>query len=371
MRALVTDVHVRSGVAGLRALGRAGIEVVALGPRRSAAGLWSRHGTAQAVGPDVSVDPDGFAAAVAREAERHGPVVVYPGQEASIDPVVEAASRTTAALLPYSGGAELRALRAKSILPALADEAGLTAPRTLIETAPAELDGRRLPMPCVVKRTRLGGQARARVVSSHAELRAVLGALPPDERVLIQQRVSGPLIGLAIVVDRGGGVVARLQQVALRTWPSEAGGSSLAVSTAPDDTLTQRAARLLAGVGYWGLAQLQFIETDRGHALIDVNTRFYGSMPLALACGVNLAAAWHAVAVGSPCPAAPPGYRAGVSYRSLRHELAAAARGSPRLLLRRAPRPTSSALWARDDPLASALLAAQAVSTPLRRRLRR
>jgi predicted ATP-grasp superfamily ATP-dependent carboligase len=370
MRALVTDVHVRSGVAGLRALGRAGIEVVALGPRRSAAGLWSRHGTVQTVGPDVSVDADGFAAAVVRGAERYGPLVVYPGQEASIDAVVEASSRTTAALLPYPGAGELEALRDKSLLPPLAEEAGLTAPRTLVETTPAELDGRRLPMPCVVKRTRLGGHARARMVQSPGELRAMLGKLPRDERVLIQQRVRGPLIGLAIVVDRSGGVVARLQQLALRTWP-EAGGSSLAVSTAPDEKLTQSAARLLSSVGYWGLAQLQFIETDREYVLIDVNTRFYGSMPLALASGVNLAAAWHAVVVDSPRPATPSGYRTGVSYRSLRHELAAAVHGSPGLLLRRAPRPTSGALWARDDPVPSALLTAQTMSAPLGRRLLR
>jgi predicted ATP-grasp superfamily ATP-dependent carboligase len=326
---------------------------------------------ARGVGPDPVADRDGFAAAVVREAERHGPVVVYPGQEASIDAVVEAASRTKAALLPYPGADELRVLRDKSTLPALADDAGLAVPRTLAEAMPGEVVGHRLSMPCVVKRTRLGAQACARVVNSDDELRTVLAGVPADERVLIQERVRGPLVGLALVIDRGGTVVARLQQVALRTWPIEAGGSSLAASTAPDDCLVEAAARLLRSAGYWGLAQLQFIETASGHALIDVNPRFYGSMPLALACGVNLAAAWHAVAVDAPLAAAAPTYPAGVSYRSLRHEFAAAARGSPAVLLRRAPRPTSGALWARDDPVASALLTAQAVSTPLGRRLLR
>jgi predicted ATP-grasp superfamily ATP-dependent carboligase len=371
MRALVTDAHIRSGVAGLRALGHAGVEVIALGPRRSAAGLWSRHAAARAVAPDPIADPDGFAGAVAREAERHGPLVVYPGQEAGIDPVFEAASRTRAALLPYPGAAELRALRDKRILSALAEEAGLAAPRTLVEAAAEEVLRRPVPMPCVVKRTRLGGQARARVVQSDAGLRTALSDVPAGERVLVQEHMRGPLVGLALVVDRDGRVVARLQQVTLRTWPPDAGGSSLAVSTAPDEKLTQAAARLLASAGYWGLAQLQFIASQRGPALIDVNTRFYGSMPLALACGVNLPAAWHAVAVGHRSPPAPPGYRPGVSYRSLRHELAAAVRGSPRLLLRRAPRPTSGALWARDDPVPSALLTAHAIAVPLARKLRR
>jgi predicted ATP-grasp superfamily ATP-dependent carboligase len=371
MRGLVTDVHTRSGVAGLRALGRAGFEVIALGPGRSAAGLWSRHGAARTVGPDAIADADGFTDAVVRQAERHGPLVVYPGQEAAIDPVLQAAARTRTVVLPYPGAAELRILRDKPKLPELADEAGLAAPRTLAEATSEELAGERLPMPCVVKRIGLGRQARTRVVSSHPEMLRVLSDMPAAERLLIQERVRGPLVGIAIVLDRGGRVVARLQQVAVRTWPAHAGGSSLAVSTAPDERLTQGAARLLRNAGYWGLAQLQFIDTERGPALIDVNTRFYGSMPLALACGINLAAAWHAVAVDSPCSAIPPGYRTGVSYRSLRHELSAAARGSPGVLLRRAPRPTSGALWARDDPVPSALLAAQTISTSLARRLRR
>jgi predicted ATP-grasp superfamily ATP-dependent carboligase len=247
--------------------------------------------------------------------------------------------------------------------------AGLGAPRTLREATKEELAACRLRTPCVVKRTRLGGQARASVVRSNGDLRMLFGDMPAEERVLVQERVRGPLIGLAIVVDRDGRVVARLQQVALRTWPAEAGGSSLAVSTAPDERLCRGAATLLASAGYWGLAQLQFIDSTRGPVLIDVNTRFYGSMPLALACGVNLPAAWHEVAVGRRLPTATSGYRTGVSYRSLKHEFAAAVRGKPKVLLRRPRRASSGALWARDDPLPSALLTAQAVSGPLVRAL--
>jgi predicted ATP-grasp superfamily ATP-dependent carboligase len=371
MRALVTDTHVRSAVAGIRALGHAGIPVVAHGSRRSAAGLWSRYATERAVGADAAADPQGFAASVGREIERHGPVVVYPGQESAIDPVVQAAQLVPGMLLPYPGPNEPRALRDKRTLPLLAERAGLDAPRTLLETLVGELNGQSVPVPCIVKRTKVGGQARARVVVSEGELRSVLSGLPDDEMVMLQERAHGPLIGLAIVIDRDGDVVARFQQVSVRTWPPDAGGSSLAVGTAPDDELTRSAARVLKEAGYWGLAQFQFLRTERGLALIDVNPRYYGSMPLALASGVNLAAAWHAVATAGPRPPVPSDYRIGVSYRSLRHDLAAAVRGSPRLLLQRPPRPASGAMWAPDDPGPSALLAVQAVASPLGRGLRR
>src|SRR2546428_63492 len=83
--ALVTDVHFRSAVAGLRGLGRAGLEVLALGPSRSAAGRWSRYAAGRGVAPEVSRDPAGFVREAVRLAERYGPLVVYPCREETID----------------------------------------------------------------------------------------------------------------------------------------------------------------------------------------------------------------------------------------------------------------------------------------------
>jgi hypothetical protein len=95
--------------------------------------------------------------------------------------------------------------------------------------------------------------------------------------------------------------------------------------------------------------------SPRGPLLIDINLRFYGTMPLALACGVNLPAAWHAVATGAPLPSPAP-YAVGVRYRRLEADLAAASHGAPRRLLRRTPGPKIGATWAPDDPLAGAMV---------------
>ena len=57
---------------------------------------------------------------------------------------------------------------------------------------------------------------------------------------------------------------------------------------------------MLAELGYWGLAQVDYVETPAGYTLLDVNPRFYRCLPLAVACGTNLPALWHAVTVGRP-----------------------------------------------------------------------
>jgi predicted ATP-grasp superfamily ATP-dependent carboligase len=368
MDALVTDAHIRWSVAGMRALGRAGLRVGALASHRRGAGLYSRYAAVRAVGPDSVADGAGFARKVARLARERGPLVVYPGHEEAIDVLFEA-PLPPEALLPYAGPGPTQRLRDKRALAKAAERVGLGAPETLAEGTAAALRASPPPTPCVVKSVRPGGALeRTLVVHSPAELDEGLAALPTSEALLVQELVDGPLTGLALVVSRDGAVAARFQQVALRTWPSDAGGSTLAVSVAPDEALVDRSREMLAGFGYWGLAQLQFMRTTRGPALIDVNTRFYGSLPLALAAGVNLPAAWHAVTVGSPAPRPGP-YRVGVTYRWLEAEAAAAFRGSWKVLLERVPRPRAGAVWAADDPLPSVILALDSIAAKVGRRI--
>lgn len=367
MDALVTDTHIRWAVAGLRGLGRAGVSTGALAPSRIGAGLWSRYAAVREVAPDSVARPAEFAAAVGRLAERYGSVVVYPGHEEAIDALFTA-QLPSAVVLPYPNARVTQAFRDKRALADLAETAGLAAPHTLIEATAGELAVRDVPVPCVIKSARPGGAlGLTQIVDDATQLAAVLERLPDDERLLVQERADGPLIGLALVVDRDGRQAARFQQVAERTWPPRAGGSTVARSTRPDEDLAERATAMLSGAGYWGLAQLQFLRTDRGPALIDVNTRYYGSMPLALDAGVNLPAIWHAVATGAPTKPAPV-YRIGMRYRWLEGELIAALRGSPGVLLDRGSRPRAGAMWASDDPVPSALLALESGAKRVRER---
>ena len=365
MKPLVADAHLRSSVGGIRGLARAGLEVLALGPRRSAAGLWSRGVSGRAVASDAALWE-----AIEQIAGRHGPLAVYPGQEATIDALLSR-EPPPGVSVPYAGAVGLAALRDKGALSEMAAAAGLDSPATIAETTAAEL--RRMPAmaPCVVKPAgpprALGG---ARAIASAEELASVLAGLPADEPLLVQEHVSGPLVGLALVIDRDGRAVARFQQVTARTWPPKAGGSSVAVSVAVEEPLAGRGARLLRDAGYAGLAQLQFMENGGAPVLIDVNPRFYGSLALALACGVNLPAAWHAVVNGEE-PPATGAYRLGMTYRLLEGELLAALRGSPGVLLRRPPRPRVAATWSTRDPLPALLLGADSVAVRVARRLSR
>lgn len=366
--ALVTDTHERGALAGLRGLGRAGLTVVAVAPSRRAPGLVSRYAVAAAVAPDPALDAGGFAEAVANVARREDVGVIYPGSEEAID-----ALRGTPLepRLPYARLGALDRLRDKRTLPGLAAEAGLTCPETLAAGLPGEISAAALDGPTVVKSALgVGPLPFTTPVADATALRALLARLPRDQPVLVQRRYEGVLVGVALVVDAGGRVAARFQQRATRTWPLAAGVSASAVSMAPDDRLIDGAAALLSAAGYAGLAHLQFIVRDGREVLIDVNPRFYGSMPLALAAGVNLPAVWHAVVTGAEPPEVGRP-RVGVRFRWLEGNLLAAMRGKPRALLDAPLRRRTSAVWARDDPRAGVAFGLAAVEQRIRRRLAR
>jgi predicted ATP-grasp superfamily ATP-dependent carboligase len=370
MDALVTDAHLPNAVAGMRGLGRAGHRLVALGDHWSAGGLWSRYATRRAVGPTAATDPTGFTATIARLAVAHGPLVIYPSWDGSI-PAVLNSSRCPGVVLPYPNTAPevVERLRDKRELPGLARVGGLTAPTTLAEGKAKDIATTSIPFPCVLKPIRSGGNpSTARPAGSPAALRNLLADIEPTTELLVQEFVPGKLMMLALVLNRDRSLVACFQQVARRVWPRDAGGASVAVSVPLDTTLVRAATKLLATVGFSGMAQFDFIETDRGMLLIDINPRYYTSMPLALACGVNLPAIWHAVVVGQPT--ATSDYRAGVAFRWLEADIRAATYGAPRILADRPRGRVAGAMWAWDDPAPGPLLFMRASRGRLARMLR-
>jgi predicted ATP-grasp superfamily ATP-dependent carboligase len=357
MDALVADANLRNAVAGLRGLGRAAVRAFAHAPVRLGAGRWSRLAAGRESGD------------LAEVGARRGPIVVYPGREATVDILLALRPRVGGGVvLPYPDPEAVRALRDKRGLPALASAYGLPTPATLFEGPAAELPAAGIELPVIVKPSAaVSPLPTARAVTSRRELAALAAELPAQERVIAQERITGRLLSLALVLDREGRVVERFQEEVLRTWPRVAGSFAATLSTPVDAELEERAAALLRGSGYWGLAQLDLIGRDGETLLLDVNPRFYACMPLALRCGVNLPAAWHAVVEGRT-PGGPTAYPAGRRFRWLEGDVYAARHGHP-LALVRGGRAHAGAMWARDDPLASVLLAGGAATLPLRRRI--
>jgi predicted ATP-grasp superfamily ATP-dependent carboligase len=366
----VSEAHVRSALAAVRGLGRAGVEVSVMGPSPTCAGRLSRYAGRWKEAPDSGTDPRAHGEAIRAEARRRPGTVVYPGTETSLDACLTlGAGDGTALRLPYHQPGALDVLRDKPAMARLARLAGLGTPEELytgpISGLPADV-----AFPSIVKPSRPApGGGTATVVTDPAELESLRRDTPQDLPVVVQERVQGPLMACTVVLDEDGRLRAEFHQRALRIWPAGAGSSSRAVGIAPDRELSERVVAMLVAAGYSGLAQVQYIAAARGPVVIDVNPRFYGSLPLAIASGCNLPATWHSAVTGAPfVPPAP--YREGVTFRWLEADLSDARHGDLRAL-RPARRPGVGAVWSSRDPLPSAVLAADAVLRVVDTRLKR
>lgn len=375
-RVLVLDAETTQALACARSLGRAGHEVLVAGRHRRPLAAWSRH-----VRDSYRLEaetPASFAALL-EWAHRRKVTCVLPLTERSCVMLERArAAWELAGITVACAGSELLlgAFDKSRTLDAAA-RCDVPAPPTRFpRSLEAARDAvRELGLPCVVKSrfssvwtgtgfVRDGG---ARYVGMLEEIdAAVLACLQGDVWPLVQAWVPGRGRGVFALCDHGR-VVAWFAHERLRDVRPSGSGSSLRRSVALDERLRAPAARLLATLRWHGPAMVEFRDDGAGAPhLMEVNGRFWGSLQLAVAAGVDFPRLWLDVLRGR-APSAPPEYREGVTLRwlwgdakRLLHILAGRPRGYPapyptRLaglleLLGPQPAGTRSEMWQRDDP---------------------
>jgi predicted ATP-grasp superfamily ATP-dependent carboligase len=360
MRALILDDGLsRQALAAARGLHAGGWEVGVGGPIRGIAARsrsvsrWHRVSAPEA-------DLSQFCEQVRGVVRREGYEVVFGARDADVIALSQLREEIDA-VIPYPRHDRVLLAFDKRSLISMADAAGLAVPRTVAGGAVLDdLSGPVIVKPRMHPRLgRPGAHARMEVqlartsidaVQRIAEIRAAGGA------PILQEPIGGQLMSLAMVTDRHGNVIARLQQVTEMIYPVVAGVSVRARTTAIDEDLAKRCQLLLAGINWTGLAQIQFmVSPDALPRVIDFNGRFYGSLALGLAAGVNLAALAASVATGRATDEGGDA-RPGVRYQWLWGDLLRAfderRGGLARDLVdtTRYARQATHSVWRLDDP---------------------
>ena len=243
-----------------------------------------------------------------------------------------------------------------------AERAGLSPPRTVTATD-ATLESAALPV--VVKASlhwnpgtaSAPARLNAMVASTRAAARKrVAEILVAGGHPLLQEHVRGTHLAHVALIGQEGEVVAQFQQRGIGTWPSAAGVWTRAETVPLDTELAQRSTHFLQELGWRGLVQLQFLVPEGGRPrLIDLNGRFYASLGLAVAAGLDLPVMWAGLDRGRGLGQAHT-TRAGTRYQwfegDLRRALAAARGERLRELSSciRYRRGAIDSLWSRDDP---------------------
>jgi predicted ATP-grasp superfamily ATP-dependent carboligase len=318
------------GLTIIRELGEHGVSVHAVARSREGIGLYSKWTTGRYLRPyddDATIDLLNRIAA-----ERKAEFLLAISERDLIFIRAAANAGRLSGLRPLvPGAAQLALVLDKSATYQAAREIGVPLPATwqpqagtATEKLPAELT-----FPCVLKWSNpesLGnGLAnlglpflKAEYCYNHAELERALARYDSFGRYpLVQAFCPGGGLGHMVFFHRGEALL-RLQHRRVSEWPPEGGYSTVCESLplSLNAELFGKSEALLKRIGWEGAAMVEYrLDPRTGRAaLMEINGRFWGSLPLAYHAGAPFA--WYTYAVlGLGIIPTPPRYRPGIRCR--------------------------------------------------------
>lgn len=198
------------------------------------------------------------------------------------------------AILPSAE--QLRTAFDKSLTAKFAEECGVPIPLTQHVRELGDLDARTLTFPCVVKASHEQSPTKeVRYCGNLEEVRVAIRTMlddlsPHGIGVLVQEYIAGTGHGYFALMDHGLPVQSFMHK-RLREFPTT-GGPSSAAGAFESPRLRELGLRLLTRLSWNGVAMVEF-KYDQARAdfiLMEINGKFWGSLELALAAGVNFGA---------------------------------------------------------------------------------
>jgi predicted ATP-grasp superfamily ATP-dependent carboligase len=208
-----------------------------------------------------------------------------------------------------------------------ARRAGIRTPMTMRPQSLVEAEAcRGMPYPVVLKMSHRNlppGKVmefghKSLLVPTYDALVDVLGGLTPGCYPMVQEYVPGQGFGMSMLM-RGGRAVLAFQHRRIREYPPGGGVSVYCESTAPDPQLRALSERLLQEMEWDGVAMVEYRgdPASGAYALMEVNGRFWGSLPGAIAAGADFPYWLYRTSFESSGGMPDSGYRTGVRLRSL------------------------------------------------------
>jgi predicted ATP-grasp superfamily ATP-dependent carboligase len=327
---LVTDAGLGSAVAIIRSLGRRGWRVIAADADPRSPGLQSRYTADRMVYPHPLTAPAETVAALLRAARDRSVDLIIPVTDAVILPLSEARGQfTDICQLAIPDAAALVAVTDKQRTLELAQRHGVPTPRSAVVRTPrdAMAAARSLGWPVVVK-PRVSRLYRRRAPTEvlsvdyadrPARLAEQMRRFEGRCSVLLQEYCRGVGYGVELLLHQGRPLAA-FQHRRLREVPVSGGSSAFRESMPLDPTLYGYAVHLLEALSWTGLAMVEFKVGPDGPRLMEVNGRVWGSLPLAVRCGMDFPARLVELYLHGPSNTSPlpdSDYAVGVRARDL------------------------------------------------------
>lgn len=297
-RVLVLDANQRSSLAVVRSLGVQGVPLITADDTPDALTGNSRYSLRYFSYPSPQLNPDACFSAIEQLCKKENISVIIPLTELTAALLLENKSSLIDISLPFAELNTINTLADKCSLMRLAKSIGIPTPATWQaenpDDLPVDLDA--LTYPVILKPGRSWLKHKGawlhttvRIANNAADATTILQTDPAylAHPFMIQEFIPGKGCGIFALYDQGKPLAFFAHQ-RLREKPPRGGVSVLSESVALDSTLESYARQLLDHVSWHGVAMVEFrITPDGTPYLMEINTRFWGSLQLAVNAGVN------------------------------------------------------------------------------------
>lgn len=286
----------RITLCAIRSLAAEGIEVSVGGDRFAGRAFFSRYTHKKFRYPHPSIDPQGFLERLFRCTEEENFDVVLPTSDYTIGKLVERQEYITGrAKIPIPSSRALNLFRDKFKTIELARELGIRTPKTYACESARKLPPllASLEYPLIIKpRKSTGGIGLFRLEkptdlpTRFFQSSTISDSVFDLQRLLVQEYIPGQVHDVCLLFNRGE-PRAVLTQKRLKMYPAK-GGVGIYNITSDEPDLKEQAIALLKAAQWHGPAQVEFKQNPGGHPyLMEVNGRFWGTLDLAVAAGIN------------------------------------------------------------------------------------
>ena len=247
--------------------------------------------------PNPLSDQEGFLRWVAAHTASHRYDLVIPVTERTLVPLSRERDRFLEVPIAMPDAESLDVVLDKSRTMALASSLDIPVPGGTLVSSADELEPliQSIRYPVVLKPARSIGanqagasQLQVSYAFDESELRAGCAHALRFGQVILQEYFSGDGVGIELIAANG--VIAyAFQHRRLHEVPLTGGGSSLRKSEAVDPALLEASRKLIEALRWSGVAMVEFKQcaTSGDFCLMEINGRFWGSLPLADAAGAD------------------------------------------------------------------------------------
>ena len=297
-KTLILDAGQRSALAVTRSLGRQGIKVFTAEETSVALASASKFSISHFTYPSPKQEPDQFIQFLSKITKEQGIEILLPMTELTSQLLLLNQALFPNVKIPFPDIDTIESLANKSLLMKRAEALDIAIPGTRYvknaDELPCKLED--LTYPIILKPDKSwvlhDGEWRRATVRLAKDIADAQNILYSDwefstHPFMIQECIDGQGAGVFAIYDHGK-PLALFAHRRLREKPPSGGVSVLSESAPVDPLLAAPAEKLLSDANWHGVAMVEFkVAPDGTPYLMEINTRFWGSLQLAIDAGVD------------------------------------------------------------------------------------